>query len=342
MKRERRHFLRVLGAAGVMLSFGRQTKAAGGPSQRAGPRRFHFVHVDVFTSQPLLGNPLYVFTDARGLADIEMLALTRETYLNEATFVFPRDAATEREHGVSVRIFTPDGEIPFAGHPTLGTATVLRNRLLARGGRDASTVDAASQIILELKVGKIPVSFHHDSTGRSVGEMRQVPPVFGAVHDKDAVARLHNLLPGDISDEGPIQTVSTGLPFAILPLKNLNTLRSLRIDARKMNEYAARQEPKFGFYYVTRDTGDPDVAIRARCLYVGGEDAATGSAAGCAAAWMVRYGIAAPEQSMHIRQGVEMKRNSDIFVRASKEGEKIVNVRVGGEAIQTMEGEVTL
>jgi trans-2,3-dihydro-3-hydroxyanthranilate isomerase len=109
-----------------------------------------------------------------------------------------------------------------------------------------------------------------------------------------------------------------------------------------MNEYARHQEPNFGFYYVTRDTGDPNVAIRARCLYVGGEDAATGSAAGCAAAWMFRYGVAAPEQSIHIRQGVEMKRSSDIFVRAGKEGEKIMNVRVGAHAVQTMEGDVTL
>jgi trans-2,3-dihydro-3-hydroxyanthranilate isomerase len=342
MKRERRHFLRVLGAAGVMMSLRHRATAAADPGERTGPRRFHFVHVDVFTSQPLLGNPLYVFTDARGLADSEMLALTRETYLNEATFVFPRDAAIERERGVAVRIFTPDGEIPFAGHPTLGTATVLRNRMLSRANRGASTAGDASQILLDLKVGKIPVSFRTDSAGQVVGEMRQVPPVLGAVHDKDVVARLHNLLPGDISDEAPIQTVFTGLPYALLPIKRLSTFQSLRIDAQRMNEYAAHQEAKFGFYYVTRDTGDPTVAIRARCLYVGGEDAATGSAAGCAAAWMLRYGIAAPEQSIHIRQGVEMKRTSDLFVRASKEDDKIVNVRVGGQAVQTMEGEVTL
>ena len=313
-----------------------------GPRAHASPRRFHFVHVDVFTSQPLQGNPLDVFTDARGLSDMEMLALTRETYLNEAAFVFPRDAGVEREHGVSVRIFTPDGEIPFAGHPSLGTATVLRNRILARRIRGASAADAVSRIVLDLKIGKIPVTFQADNSGQVFGEMRQTPPAFGAVHDKDAVARLHNLLPGDFADDGPIQTVSTGLPFAILPIKHLITLQSLRIDTERMKEYAAHQERNFCFYYVTRDTGDPNVAIRARCLYVGGEDAATGSAAGCAAAWMVRYGEAAADESMHIRQGVEMKRSSDIFVRASKEGEQIMNVRVAGQAVQTMEGDVTL
>jgi trans-2,3-dihydro-3-hydroxyanthranilate isomerase len=341
MKRDRRDFLVGLGAGGVTLMFGQLSRAADGPPAKITPRRFHFVHVDVFTSQPLGGNPLYVLTDAHGLSDGEMLAIARETYLSETTFVFPRDPAVERELGVSVRIFTPNGEIPFAGHPTLGTAIVLRNRLLAREGQGVNTAANASEIVLDLKIGKVPVSFHTDSLGRTFGEMRQVRPIFGPLHDKEAVARLHNLLPGDISDEGPIQTVSTGLPFAILPIKRLSTFQSLRIDEEKMNAYLAHQETR-GFYYLTRDTGDPDVAVRARCLYVGGEDAATGSAAGCAAAWMVKYGVSAPEQAIHIRQGVEMKRPSDIFVRASKEGENIVNVRVGGYAVQTMEGDVTL
>lgn len=342
VKSDRRDFLEGLSAGAVTLMLGRLANAADGPAAKSKPRRFHFVHVDVFTSQPLGGNPLYVFTDAHGLSDAEMLAIARETYLSETTFVFPRDAALERERGVSVRIFTPGGEIPFAGQPTLGTAIVLRNRLLAREGQGASTSASASQIVLDLKVGKVPVSFQTDALGKTFGEMRQVPPIFGPLHDKDAVARLHNLLPGDISEEGPVQTVSTGLPFAILPIKHLNTFQALRIDVEKMNAYVEHQEVHFGFYYVTGDTGDPDVAIRARCLYVGGEDAATGSAAGCAAAWMVRYGVAAPERVIHIRQGVEMKRPSDMFVRASKEGGNITNVRVGGYAVRTMEGDVTL
>jgi trans-2,3-dihydro-3-hydroxyanthranilate isomerase len=147
-------------------------------------------------------------------------------------------ALSTRELAELRRIFAPDREIPFAGHPTLGTATVLRNRLLAREGQDASATANASQIILDLKVGKIPVSFQTDSAGSIFGEMRQAAPIFGTVHDRDAVARLHNLLPGDIADDGPIQTVSTGLPCAILPIKHLNTFQSLRIDVEKMKEYA--------------------------------------------------------------------------------------------------------
>jgi trans-2,3-dihydro-3-hydroxyanthranilate isomerase len=268
--------------------------------------------------------------------------VTRETFLSEATFVFPRDLSTERELGVSVRIFTPDGEIPFAGHPTLGTAAVLRQLRLASKSPNASPAESLAEISLDLKVGKVPVTFRVDGLGKSFGEMRQVPPQFGSLHDKETVARLHNLTSDDIADFAPIQTVSTGLPYAIVPLKRLESLQTLRINDQKMNEYVAKQDPDFGFYYVTRDAIDAEVALRARCVFVGGEDAATGSAAGCTAAWLVRYGVAAPDQSQHIRQGVEMKRPSDIFVRAGRDGDKIVNVRVGGYAVQTMEGEIIL
>ena len=329
------------GAAGAAAALGPVSQAIGN-SVPARARRFKFVHVDVFTKQPLLGNPVDVFLDARGLSDAEMLSITRETYLNETTFVFPRDAATERAKGISVRIFTPDGEVPFAGHPTLGTATVLRTLRYGAASRTASPGASSAEISLDLKVGKVPVTFLTDTSGQTFGEMRQVQPAFGTIHDKEAVARLHNLSSDDIADDGPIQTVSTGLPFAIVPLKRLSSLQALRIDAERMNAYVATQEPNFGFYYLTRDTGDSAVGLRSRCLYVGGEDAATGSAAGCTAAWLVRHGVAAPEQAVHIRQGVEMKRTSDIFVRASRDGERIANVRVGGYAVQTMEGELIL
>ena len=335
----RRQVVLAVGAGGAAAFLGPAACAAdpGAPPRR---RRYRFVHVDVFTSQPLLGNPLDVFLDARGMSDEEMLAVTRETYLSEATFVFPRDAATEREQGIRVRIFTPEGEVPFAGHPTLGTATVLRNLRLASA--DASGAGGIGEISLDLQVGKVAVTFRPGHSGQTFGEMHQVAPQFGALHDRATVAGLHNLSADDIADDGPIQTVSTGLPFAIVPLKRLSTLESLRIDAEKMNAYAAKQAADFGFYYVTRDTADRDVDLRARCLYVGGEDAATGSAAGCLAAWLVRHGVAAPDQQRHIRQGVEMRRPSDIFVRAGLDGGNVVDIRVGGYAVQTMEGELIL
>jgi trans-2,3-dihydro-3-hydroxyanthranilate isomerase len=271
-----------------------------------------------------------------------MQDLARETNLQETTFVFPREPVIEREHGVKVRIFVPDEEIPFGGHPTLGTAMVLRNLHLAQGKPGTLQQEGIAKVTLDLKVGKVPVVFREDASGSVFGEMLQVEPVFGPVHDRDRVAALLDLKPSDIAADGPIQTISTGLPFAIVPIKLLSTLQSLRLDLRKVYEYLDRQEPKCEFYYVTRDTHDPDVGLRTRSIYLQGEDPATGSAAGCTAAWMVRYGIAQPEQTVHIQQGVEIKRPSQIFVRAGRVGERIINVRVGGHAVEIMEGEVSL
>jgi trans-2,3-dihydro-3-hydroxyanthranilate isomerase len=341
VKTHRRGFLQALGSVAMALN----SVAFARPGDASSPsrvRRFHFVHVDVFTSIPLSGNPLYVFTDARGLSEADMQALARETHLYETTFAFPRDATTERERGVSVRIFTPDGEIPFAGHPTLGTAAVLRNLRRIHGSDLVPATENASEITLDLKIGKVPVSFNADTSGNVIGEMTQMAPTFGAVHDKATIAQLHGLASSDIADDGPIETVSTGMPFAIVPLKRLSILESLRIDKEKMAAFLARQHDTFGFYYVTRDTGEPGVTLRARCLNLNGEDPATGSAAGCAVTWLVRNEITTSNQVIHIRQGIEMKRPSDIFARATKDGDKIMNVRVGGRTVQTMEGDAKL
>jgi trans-2,3-dihydro-3-hydroxyanthranilate isomerase len=339
MTSTRRGFLQTLGSASAAVTFANSALAArhqSGASERS--RRFPFVQVDVFTSRRLQGNPLSVFTDARGLSDSEMQDLARETNLQETTFVFPDDPEIEQEQGVKVRIFAPDGELPFAGHPTLGTAFVLRN--LRRHG--AHTQGIASEVVLSLKVGKVPVSFRDDAGG-VFGEMRQPDPVFSDLHDRKAVAAVLGLKAEEVEAELPLQTVSTGLPFVIVPLTHLSTLQSLRVDLQKVYDYLSWKEPiRRDFYYVTRDTGDPKVLLRARSIYPTGEDPATGSAAGCTAAWMVKYGITAPNKSVLIRQGVEMNRPSDIFVQASKAGEKITNVRVGGHVVQIMAGDVSL
>jgi trans-2,3-dihydro-3-hydroxyanthranilate isomerase len=269
-----------------------------------------------------------------------MQGLARETNLSETTFVFPRNPEVERQEGVKVRIFAPTEEIPFGGHPTLGTAMVLRN--LRAGSPASAPSKKASEIVLELKVGKVPVVFHEEPDGRVFGEMHQVDPEFGPLHDRKTIAALLDLNPSEIADEWPIQTISTGLPFAIVPIKMLSTLQSLHLDWSKLYKYLDRQNPKCLFYCVCRDTQDRDGGLRARLIFPFGEDPATGSAAGCTAAWMVRYGIAQPEEIVHIEQGVEIKRPSHLFVRAAKAGDRITNVRVGGYAVQIMQGEAFL
>jgi trans-2,3-dihydro-3-hydroxyanthranilate isomerase len=335
--RTRRDFLQF-GASGLAAAVAGTTVAPAETVAALDTRRLHFVQIDVFAPQRLQGNPLAVFTDARGLSDLEMQAIARETNLQETTFIFPRDVAVESTQGVKVRIFTPIEELPFAGHPTLGTAMVIRNRILASNTRP----ELARRVVLDLKVGSIPVTFTNDAAGHVFGEMHQKDPTFGQMHDRETVAQLLGIRSTDISDDAPIQTISTGLPFAIVPIKERRILQSLHPDQERIRTYVEHAPDLNWFYYVTRDTQDSAIGLRTRGIYLDGEDPATGSAAGCTAAWMVRYGLASSDQTVHIEQGVEIKRPSHIFVRAGREGERVLNVRVGGNAIDIAEGEYSL
>ena len=288
--------------------------------------KLQMVQVDVFTDHALTGNALAVCLDGRGLETDQMQAIARETNLSETTFVLPRDEATERERGTRVRIFTVAEELPFAGHPTLGTAFVLRGS------------SGAQEVRLELNVGLVPVRFEDGSGEPAFGEMTQIEPEFGIRHDREAVAKAIGLRMDDLDPDLPVETVSTGLPYTITPIRSLAVLRSLRIDPARSEQYLSKSGGKF-FYFVCRETVDPKARLHARMLFYGGEDPATGSAAGCAASWMVAHGVAEPDERVLIEQGIEMKRPSRIFVRASKHGNRVVNVRVGGNTVEVMRGE---
>lgn len=293
----------------------------------AASRKLQMVQIDVFTDQALAGNALAVCLDGRGLTTEQMQEIARETNLSETTFILPRDAAIEHEHGIRVRIFTVSEELPFAGHPTLGTAFVLRGS------------SGASEVVLELNVGLVPVRFEEAAGQLTFGEMRQVDPQFVAGHDREAVAKAIGLALEDLDPGLPVETVSTGLPYTITPIRSLAVLRDLRIDPNRAVDYLARSGGKF-FYFVSRETVDRNARLHARMLFYGNEDPATGSAAGCTAAWMVAHGVAQPDERVLIEQGIEMKRPSRIFVRASKTGNRVVNVRVGGNAVEVMRGEL--
>ena len=292
-------------------------------------RRFSFVQFDVFSSRPFEGNALAVFSDGRGLSDQQMQALAREMNLSETTFVLPGDAAAERERGIRVRIFTVQKELPFAGHPTLGTAFALRG----------ST--GVGEVALELNVGKVPVRFEEKPGQPVFGEMTQKDPEFALIHDRETVVRATSLRDGDIDPSLPIQTVSTGLTFTIVPLRGLDVMGRLQVDLASSTEYLQQSGGGNFFYFVTRETVDPDARLHARMLMYGGEDPATGSAAGCSAAWMVAHGVAQPDEQVLIEQGVEMLRPSRIFVRASHRDNRVVNVRVGGNVVEVLRGQVS-
>jgi trans-2,3-dihydro-3-hydroxyanthranilate isomerase len=293
------------------------------------PRVFPFVQLDVFTNKALQGNQLAVFTDARGLSSDEMQALARETNLSETTFILPRDEAIERERGIQVRIFTVGEELEFAGHPTLGTAFYLH------------TQSRKEIIDLDLRVGKIPVTFATDDEGFLRGEMRQRDPEFGQVHSVDDVAEALGFPREAFDSSLPIQTVSTGMAFTIVPLKSLAFASKVNFNWSRASEYLDKTDGKF-MYLVTRETVERGATLHARMIFYNGEDPATGSAAGCCTAWAVQHGVLPSDQQGMIEQGIEMKRPSRIFIRATKVGNAIRNVRVGGGVVQISSGQVTL
>src|SRR5208282_4373483 len=169
---------------------------------------------------------LAVISDARGLSDDEMQKLARETNLSETTFILPREEAVERREGHRVRIFTVNEELPFAGHPTLGTAWYLRQH------------STEEEIVLDLKAGKVPVRFQQRD-GLLFGEMRQAEPQFGRVHSHSEVAKLLGTPVAELDEDLPIQTVSTGMPFTMVPFRSLATLQELSISWGQMAPYLA-------------------------------------------------------------------------------------------------------
>jgi trans-2,3-dihydro-3-hydroxyanthranilate isomerase len=290
-------------------------------------RSLPFVQLDVFTAVALEGNQLAVFPDARGLSDQEMQAIARETNLSETTFIFPRDIATEQERGTRVRIFTTTEELPFAGHPTLGTAMVLRG--------DTNREEVA----LELNVGKIPVRFS-SRDGLPFGLMTQRNPEFGQTHSREDVARAAGIPADQIADDVPIQTVSTGNAFAMVKLKSLSTLQNLKAGWSSLEAYLKKTDAKF-LYFVSTETVNPEAILQSRMIFYNGEDPATGSAAGPCIAWAVKNNVVPAGKQALIEQGVEMKRRSRIYVSAERDGDKIVNVRVGGHAVEVVRGQLS-
>lgn len=285
-------------------------------------RRYAYEYWDVFTRRPLAGNPLSVFLDARGLADNEMLALARETNLSETTFVLPEN---------HVRIWTPVEEYPFAGHPTLGTALALRT-------------PGMKQIVLQEKIGPVPVDFEDHSDGFTYGEMLQPDPIFAEEHKPEDIAPLLNVSPSDFLPDSPIANISTGRPNLIVMFKSLAAIQSLAPDWPRIKRYFASGDIQRGFYFLTPETTAPGAArYHARKLTPRAEDPATGSAAGCAAAYFLARGWVKSGERISIEQGSEIHRPSELFVSAEKTGVgKIGNVRVGGYAVKSFRGEIEL
>ena len=172
--------------------------------------------------------------------------------------------------------------------------------------------------------------------------MRQRDPEFGATLPGEEVARAIGIAPDDISPEWPVQMVSTGLPFAIVGIRNQETLANLKCPPAQAEEILKKSGAKFFYFLCPQERKNNRLEIRARMFFYGGEDPATGSAAGCAASWMVQHGIAKSDEPALIRQGVEIRRPSELYVRATRDSGRVTNVRVGGYAVEVLRGTVRL
>jgi trans-2,3-dihydro-3-hydroxyanthranilate isomerase len=295
------------------------------------PRGFDYSQVDVFAERALEGNALAIFTDARGLTTEEMQALARETNLSETTFILPRDPAIEFERGVQVRIFTVQEELLFAGHPTLGTASWLYwHHPVLRG---------TSQVTLDLPVGQIPVRFSAPDPAIPgvFGTMQQKDPIFGSIHDPEAVATALGLSVDDLDPLLPVQTVSTGMAFCIVPLRSMEVAARLQIPYSVAQPYLDGTDAKF-FHCITRAPEASAADWHARMQFYNGEDPATGSASGCTIAYLVRHGLAASRQPILLEQGIEMLRPSRIHVQATLTGSSVSGVFVGGRTVLVANG----
>ena len=291
--------------------------------------------VDVFAEHALEGNPLAIFHDARSLSTSEMQALALETNLAETTFILPSD---DESNGVLVRIFTTQEELQFAGHPTLGTSSWLY--------WNHPTLRRSESITLALNIGPITVRFTPpapDELGVRA-TMQQNDPIFGATHDRAAIAAALGLTPDDLDQQHPPQTVSTGMPFCIVPLRSIDVSRRLQIAQRDAQRYLDACDAKFFYCIAPADTHAAAAGPHwhARMQFYGGEDPATGSASGCCISWLVRHGLAASQTPTVIEQGIEMRRPSRITTQAKRVGDSVSEVLVGGRTIPVATGKFFL
>lgn len=290
-------------------------------------RRFYIL--DVFAEKKYAGNQLGVFRDAADLTADEMLVIAKEMNYSETTFILSEEVHTG---GYDVRIFTPAEEVPFAGHPTLGTAFLIQQKIIGR---------PVEKVILNLKAGQIPVSFNYKNNG-SVDclWMKQNPPEFGKTFDPDKIARTLNLEKKDIWEKFPVQEVSTGLPFIIAPLKDLEAVKKARVDKPKFFDIIETTSAKSILVFAPETYhSENDLNVRVFVDYYGiPEDPATGSANGCLAAYLVKNDYYGKKKiDIKVEQGYEIGRESLLLLR-SEIKDDVIEVNVGGRVILTAEG----
>lgn len=292
-----------------------------------------FYILDVFAEKKFAGNQLAVVRVQQPLSASEMQKTAREFNFSETTFILSGKA---NKAGYEVRIFTPEQEIPFAGHPTLGTAYVIQKELIKK---------PVNEIILNLKAGQIPVEIKYK--GKTQGTpsidkliMKQLDPFFGKTFNKKQIASVLNIRFSDIDQRFPVEEVSTGLPFILVPLKTLDAVKKAKMEQDKYFSFVRDIDAKAVFIFCS-ETYDKRNHLNARMFadYFGiPEDPATGSANGCLAGYLVKHRYFGTDNiDIRVEQGYEINRPSLLFLKALRKGGKI-EIYVGGKVAEIARG----
>jgi trans-2,3-dihydro-3-hydroxyanthranilate isomerase len=292
-----------------------------------------FLLIDVFTERAFGGNQLAVFPEAEKIPTNQLQVIATELGLSDTVFLYDseKDGACRK-----LRIFTPEAEVPFAGHPIVGASFVLA---------EIGALDREPEICLELECGEIPVRLHWSDDGQLLqATMTQPRPMFLAQHSRvEMVARALGLESKQILITGlPCEVVSTGLPFLIVPVGSLRSISQITPRSHRLKELGDEIGVS-DVYAFTFETERRVSTVHARMFapsYGIPEDAATGSAAGCLGAYLVRNRAVLPSRltRITIEQGIEIGRPSSIEVEVESDGERINTVRVGGGAVIVGEG----
>lgn len=296
-----------------------------------------FYIVDVFAGEKYAGNQLAVFVDLeQQLSSEEMLQMTREINFAESTFI--RSIGPDGSFGV--RIFTTEYEVPFAGHPTLGTVYILAKHFVEK---------PLPKITLRLKKGDIPVEIDNpDKLNESRFTMQQAQPDFGESYDAQSVADAFDIPINVLDISMPIQQVNTGLPYLIIFLKDLTSIENIKLNSEKVEEFLKEQNlyksnSKLGLttnlFFVTKETVEKENDYHTRMFVLEAdaiwEDAATGSANGCFLAYLLNHESAS--QSAIVEQGYEMNRKSILYLNGER-NEDQYKLKVGGQVVPVSEG----
>lgn len=293
---------------------------------------FEFFIVDVFAETKFSGNQLAVVKNASSLSTSEMQEIAKEMNFSETTFIM---SEKKRDDGYDVRIFTPKAELPFAGHPTLGTAYVIQQE---------STNIPVEQINLNLKVGQIPVTIKGDDNKQEILWMKLKPPDFGNVHEPGQFAQILGLNHDDFKEHCPILEVSCGVFCFIVPLKTLDAVKRAQVNLDQFYKYIPQTQAKTILVFAkdTLHSGN-DLHVRFFGHYYGvPEDPATGSANGCLAAYLVKYKYFGSNTiDIRVEQGYELDRPSLLLLKATEvHGEFDVNI--GGKVFMIAKGKILM